>query len=54
MIPLHSYLLYCGLYAVAIAMPGPGVIAIVARALGSGFRSTIPARIGHPGRRSDA
>jgi threonine/homoserine/homoserine lactone efflux protein len=46
MIPLHSYLLYCGLYAVAIAVPGPGVIAIVARALGSGFRSVLPGTIG--------
>jgi threonine/homoserine/homoserine lactone efflux protein len=46
MIPLHSYLIYCGLYAVAIAVPGPGVIAIVARALGSGFRSVIPGTIG--------
>ena len=46
MIPLHSYLLYCGLYAVAIAVPGPGVIAIVARALGSGFRSIVPATLG--------
>ena len=46
MIPLHSYLLYCGLYAVAIAVPGPGVIAIVARALGSGFRSVIPGTLG--------
>jgi threonine/homoserine/homoserine lactone efflux protein len=46
MIPLHSYLLYCGLYAVAIAVPGPGVIAIIARALGSGFRATLPATIG--------
>jgi threonine/homoserine/homoserine lactone efflux protein len=46
MIPLHSYLLYCGLYAVAIAVPGPGVIAIVARALGSGFRATFPATLG--------
>jgi threonine/homoserine/homoserine lactone efflux protein len=46
MIPLHSYLLYCGLYAVAIAVPGPGVIAIVARALGGGFRSVIPGTIG--------
>ena len=35
MIPLHNFLLYCVLYAVAIAVPGPGVIAIVARALGS-------------------
>lgn len=46
MIPLHSYLVYCGLYAVAIAMPGPGVIAIMARALGSGFRSVIPGVLG--------
>ena len=46
MIPLHSYLLYCGLYAVAVAVPGPGVIAIVARALGSGFKSVIPGSLG--------
>jgi threonine/homoserine/homoserine lactone efflux protein len=45
MIPIHSYLLYCGLYAIAIAVPGPGVVAIVARALRSGFRATIPAAI---------
>jgi len=42
----HSYLLYCGLYAVAIATPGPAVIAIVARALGSGFRSVVPGSLG--------
>jgi threonine/homoserine/homoserine lactone efflux protein len=47
MIPLHSLLLYCGLYAAAIAMPGPGIFAIIARALGGGFRSTIPAVIGN-------
>jgi threonine/homoserine/homoserine lactone efflux protein len=46
MIPWHNYLLYCGLYAIAIATPGPGVIAIVARALGSGFRSVIPGAVG--------
>ncbi|MEO8300666.1 MAG: LysE family translocator [Rhizomicrobium sp.] len=46
MIPWHSYLLYCGLYALAIATPGPAVIAIMARALGAGFRSTIPASLG--------
>lgn len=40
---LHAYLLYCAVYAVAIAVPGPGIIAIVARALGSGFRAAIPA-----------
>ena len=46
MIPLHNFLLYCLLYAVAIAVPGPGVISIVARALGSGFRATVPACLG--------
>jgi threonine/homoserine/homoserine lactone efflux protein len=46
MIPLHNFLLYCALYAVAIAVPGPGVISIVARALGSGFRATVPACMG--------
>ncbi len=46
MIPLHNYLLYCGLYAVAIAVPGPGVIAIMARALGSGFKSVLPGTLG--------
>jgi threonine/homoserine/homoserine lactone efflux protein len=46
MLSLHSFLIYCGLYAIAIAVPGPGVVAIVARALGSGFRATVPAAIG--------
>ena len=46
MLSWHSYLLYCGLYTVVIVMPGPGVVAIVARALGSGFRSTVPAAVG--------
>jgi threonine/homoserine/homoserine lactone efflux protein len=46
MISWHSFLIYCGLYAVVIVMPGPGVVAIVARALGSGFRACIPAAIG--------
>lgn len=46
MISWHAYLIYWTLYAVCIALPGPGVVAIVARALGSGFRSTIPAALG--------
>lgn len=46
LIPWHNYLLYCGLYAVAVATPGPGVIAIVARALGSGFKSVVPGTFG--------
>jgi threonine/homoserine/homoserine lactone efflux protein len=47
MIALHSLLLYCGIYAVAIATPGPGIFAIIARALGGGFRSTVPAVLGN-------
>jgi threonine/homoserine/homoserine lactone efflux protein len=46
MLSLHSYMIYCALYAICIAVPGPGVVAMVARALGSGFRSAIPAAIG--------
>jgi len=46
MISWHAFLLYCGVYAVAIITPGPGVMAIVARALGSGFRSTLPMVLG--------
>lgn len=46
MLSWHSYLIYCTLYAICIAVPGPGVVAIVARALGSGFRSAIPAAAG--------
>lgn len=46
MLSLHSYLIYCTLYAICIAVPGPGVVAMVARALGSGFRSAIPAAFG--------
>lgn len=46
MLSWNSYLVYCTLYAICIAVPGPGVIAIVARALGSGFRSTVPAALG--------
>jgi threonine/homoserine/homoserine lactone efflux protein len=43
---LHAYLIYCGVYAIAIAVPGPGIVAIVARTLGSGFRATLPAAAG--------
>ena len=46
MLSLHSFLIYCGIYAVVIVTPGPGVVALVARALGSGFRSAIPAALG--------
>ena len=47
MITWHSYLIYFALYAIAVAIPGPGILAIVARALGSGFRATIPAVLGN-------
>jgi threonine/homoserine/homoserine lactone efflux protein len=46
MLSWNSYLFYCTLYAICIAVPGPGVVAMVARSLGSGFRSAIPAAIG--------
>lgn len=46
MITWNSYILYCTLYAICIAVPGPGVVAIVARSLGSGFRSCVPGAIG--------
>ncbi|WP_459457397.1 LysE family translocator [Rhizobium sp. No.120] len=37
---LASLLAYCGALFVAAAIPGPGITAIVARALGSDFRET--------------
>ena len=46
MIPLHNLLIYIGVYALVIALPGPNVIAIAARALAGGFRAAIPAAFG--------
>lgn len=46
MLSWHAYLIYCCTYAFLVAMPGPGVIAIIARALGNGFRPTVPAAFG--------
>jgi len=46
MIPLHNLLLYAGIYAFVIALPGPNVIAIAARALGGGFKAAVPAAFG--------
>lgn len=43
---ISVYLTYGVALAIAAAIPGPGVIAIVARALGSGFRLTLPMIIG--------
>ena len=38
---LAGFITYSGALAVAAAIPGPGVTALVARALGSGFRSSL-------------
>lgn len=38
---LPGFVAYAGALAIAAAIPGPGVTAIVARALGSGFRSSL-------------
>jgi threonine/homoserine/homoserine lactone efflux protein len=38
---LAGFLAYSGALAIAAAIPGPGVTALVARALGSGFRSSL-------------
>jgi threonine/homoserine/homoserine lactone efflux protein len=46
MLSWHAYLLYCGVYALAVAVPGPGVMAIIARVLGNGFRAALPAVAG--------
>lgn len=41
-----GFLAYSGALAVAAAIPGPGVTALVARALGSGFRSSLAMALG--------
>lgn len=38
---LAGFIAYAGALAIAVAIPGPGVTALVARALGSGFRSSL-------------
>lgn len=38
---LAGFFTYCAALAIAAAIPGPGVTALVARALGSGFRSSL-------------
>ncbi|MAS07013.1 MAG: lysine transporter LysE [Ahrensia sp.] len=43
---LAGFLTYALALGIAAAIPGPGVIALVARALGSGFRSTVPMLFG--------
>lgn len=39
---LTALLIFVGIYAVAVASPGPGVAAVVARAMGTGTRRTLP------------
>ncbi|MBO6637122.1 MAG: LysE family translocator [Roseitalea sp.] len=43
---LPDFLTYAVALAIAAAIPGPGVIAIVARALGAGLRPTLPMLLG--------
>lgn len=43
---LAGFVAYCGALAIAAAIPGPGVTALVARALGSGFRSSLAMALG--------
>lgn len=41
-----GFLAYSAALAVAVAVPGPGIVAMVARGLGSGFRATLPMALG--------
>ncbi|WP_421855508.1 LysE family translocator [Oricola sp.] len=43
---LAGFVTYAVALSIAAAIPGPGVIALVARALGSGFRPTLPMLFG--------
>lgn len=43
---LAGFIAYCGALAIAAAIPGPGITALVARALGSGFRSSLYMSLG--------
>jgi len=43
---LTGFIAYAGALAVAAALPGPGVTALVARALGSGFRPAFAMSLG--------
>jgi threonine/homoserine/homoserine lactone efflux protein len=43
---LAGFITYGGALAIAAAIPGPGIAALVARALGSGFRSSLAMALG--------
>ena len=38
---LAGFVTYAGALAIAAAIPGPGIVALIARALGAGFRPAI-------------
>ena len=42
MLTTHALLIFAAVYAAAVATPGPGIVALVARALGGGFWSGVP------------
>ena len=41
-----GFLTYSAALGLAVAVPGPGIVAMVARGLGSGFRATLPFMLG--------
>lgn len=43
---LSGFITYAGALAIAAAIPGPGITAVVARALGSGFRPALAMSLG--------
>ncbi|RUY37667.1 LysE family translocator, partial [Mesorhizobium sp. M7A.F.Ca.CA.001.13.2.1] len=43
---LTGFLAYSAALGIAAAIPGPGITALVARALGSGFRSSLAMSFG--------
>lgn len=43
---IWTLLAFTAAYAISVAVPGPGMAAVVARALGGGFASTVPMVVG--------
>ena len=46
MLTTHGLLIFAMVYAVAIATPGPGIVALVTRALAGGFWAAVPSTFG--------
>ncbi len=46
MLSTHALLIFAAVYAAAIATPGPGIVTLVARAIGGGFWSAVPNTFG--------